>query len=38
MDKFIDKSMQILKQNLDANAQNPARNLDLSDEFGSKFN
>ena len=33
MDKFIDKSMQILKQNLDATAQNPARNLDLSDEF-----
>lgn len=38
MDKFIDKSMRILKSNLDAKIQNPARNLDLSDEFGSKFN
>jgi len=33
MDKFIDKSMQILKPNLDAKIQNPARNLDSSDEF-----
>lgn len=33
MDKFIDKSMRILKPNLDAKIQNPAQNLDSSDKF-----
>ena len=33
MDKFIDKSMRILKSNLDAKIQNPAQNLDSSGKF-----